>query len=71
MGDTLIEYAIKDRPKGWVDSNDIGCSEMPKTCQNFKCQKWEDRDAVAPVLRVNPKGFMVCPRCLGSYGKAG
>ena len=64
-----MRYAKLERPRGWIDENDVGCAEMPKTCQKFKCQDWKDGKQIAPVLELNHRGFMECPKCCNSYGR--
>ena len=45
------------------DGDDEVFTPMPKSCQRFACREHH------PILE-NRNGFMVCPRCGCSWGKA-
>ena len=59
---------IKPKSAG-ISDNDIGLTEMPMCCQRFECQIWKSSKLFSPKLQRNDRGFMECPKCLGSYGK--
>lgn len=40
-------------------------TDMPESCPKWPCSKTPDKSK----LKMNSKGFMVCPMCGGSYGK--
>ena len=59
------------------DGLDQGFTPMPTHCGNFSCNFLADylgRGATKPLdpprLVLSPQGFMVCPKCHMSYGRA-
>ena len=52
-------------PEPEPEESDQAFTIMPKACTRWECQV----SGLDRTLKKNPKGFMVCPVCGGSYGK--
>lgn len=50
--------------------NGQGITFGGRGCTNWECSKWCNGVQMAPDLQVNEKGFLVCPVCNCSRGKA-